>query len=207
MITVEGISYDPITTTERNALVLPRKGTTIYNLTTQRVEVNIGTQAAPVWQSIGGPGGGGIMGGSVNLFLSSIVNTGTAPSGVVLDSNELVYTTDGIGAAPNPGTKQSIFQFVTPEGYGSAADLNLILSTSGPITGYTLSARINGILDSTINAVDINTTATYPAYESQVYSFGDTLNPGDVITVFIDFTGQNGMDTYLKGITFNYNLL
>jgi hypothetical protein len=207
MLTIDGISYDPITTVERDALVLPPKGTTIYNLTTQRVEVNIGTAAAPVWQSSGGSGGGGIMGGSVNLSLSSIVNTGAAPSGVVLDSNQLVYTTDGIGGAPNPGDKQSIFQFIVPEGYGSAADLNLILSTSGPITTYTLSARINGVLDSTINAIDINTTAIYPAYESQLYYFGDTLSAGDVITLFIDFSGQNGMDTYLKGITFNYNLL
>jgi hypothetical protein len=45
----EGAFFPKLTTSERNALVSPAKGLTIYNLTTNDIQCNLGTPSAPQW--------------------------------------------------------------------------------------------------------------------------------------------------------------
>jgi hypothetical protein len=84
--------------------------------------------------------------------------------------------------------------------------LEVVVSTNSTITGFAMTARINGVADSTINAVDLNTAVTYPTFEKQTYIFGDTLVPGDIVTINIVFAGQLNMDAYIRGIDFDYNI-
>lgn len=54
IVSYSGISFVNLRTAERDSLVLPKQGTTIYNLDTQRLEVNVGTAVSPVWVRAGG---------------------------------------------------------------------------------------------------------------------------------------------------------
>lgn len=147
---------------------------------------------------------GGI-GGSINIPLTSYADNGTAPSGIIFNAGltQLEYEITGIGAGQG---KNTYYQFVVPNGYSSGADLQLVLSTSTTITTFEVTAIINGVADSAINAQNIQTVATYPAFEVQNYVFGNTLVPGDIITIVISFFGSNGEDAYVKGLSFDYNI-
>lgn len=71
MLNINRIEFDNLTTTERNALVLPAKGTLIYNVTSNEFEANTGTAAAPIWSGLGG--------GGASHFLGSFANETTPP--------------------------------------------------------------------------------------------------------------------------------
>jgi hypothetical protein len=147
------------------------------------------------------------LGGSVNIPLPTVVELiGTANSGVNLDQNIIVYSIEGVGGPVVPGSKSSYWQFVIPAGYSGGGQLEVVVSTNSTITGFAMTARINGVADSTINAVDLNTAVTYPTFEKQTYIFGDTLVPGDIVTINIVFAGQLNMDAYIRGIDFDYNI-
>ena len=149
------------------------------------------------------------IGGSVNLPLTAVLDDGNATTGIILDQNILTYLVEGIGGAMNPGDKLVYFQFIVPAGYSAGGSLDLVLTTSAAfadITTLTLTANVNGVADDVINGVDINTAVSYPTFEKQTYAFGGSLNPGDIVTLVIDFHGQNGMDFYLRGLDFNYSI-
>jgi hypothetical protein len=147
------------------------------------------------------------LGGSVNIPLPTVTEAiGTANSGISLDQNMLIYSIEGVGGPVVPGSKASYWQFVVPAGYSGGGQMEVIVSTNSTITGFAMTARINGAIDSTINAVDLNTAVTYPTFEKQTYVFGDTLTPGDIITISIIFAGQLNMDAYIRGIDFDYNI-
>jgi hypothetical protein len=150
---------------------------------------------------------GGI-GGSVPMALTSVAEPsgGTASSGIVQDQNILVYQIEGVGGAVNPGSKQALWQFIVPAGYSGNGSIDIVLTTNGPITGFVLSGLVNTVLDPAFNAVDINTTAVHPAFEKQTIPFGVTLNPGDIVTIQLSFSGQNGMDAWVRGLDFNYTI-
>lgn len=148
---------------------------------------------------------GGI-GGSVSLPITSYADNGVAPSGIILNAglNQLEYQIQGVGAGQG---KNTYWQFVVPNGYGSNGTLQLVLSTlGGPVTTFAATAVINGVNDATINAVDINTAVTYPTFEVQNYVFGSALVPGDIVTIVISFFGNLNMDGYVKGLSFDYNI-
>jgi hypothetical protein len=149
---------------------------------------------------------GGI-GGSVSIPITSYATNGNAPSGIILNAGltQLEYEITGIGGGLGAG-KTTYYQFVVPNGYGSGANLQLVLSTSTTITIFQVNAVINGVVDSAINAQNIQTAVTYPVFEVQNYAFGDTLVPGDIITIVIGFQGVNGEDAYVKGLSFDYNI-
>jgi len=87
---IDGVSYDPITTAERNALVSPAKGLTIYNSDTSQLESNHGTPGVPSWgPSV--PSGGGS--GAPTLILPFIE----------VNSNSTTYATLGVFIFPGTG--------------------------------------------------------------------------------------------------------
>lgn len=153
--------------------------------------------------------GAGI-GGSVNLPLTTVLDDGNATTGIILDQDILVYLIEGIGGAMNPGDKLAYFQFIVPAGYSAGGSLDIVLTTSpdfADITTLTLTAKVNGVIDADgINAVDINTAVSYPTFEKQTYAFNTALSPGDIVTLIIEFHGQNNMDFYLRGLDFNYSI-
>lgn len=148
------------------------------------------------------------IGGSVPMALTAVAEPsgGTASSGVVQDQNILVYQIEGVGGAVTPGSKQALWQFVIPSGYSGNGSIDIVLTTNGPITGFVLSGFVNTVVDPAFSAIDINTTALYPAFEKQTIPFGVTLNPGDIVTIQLSFLGQNGMDAWVRGLDFNYTI-
>jgi len=50
--TTQGILLPRMTTAQRNAIVSPATGLTLYNSTTNQYQYNIGTPAAPVWNTL-----------------------------------------------------------------------------------------------------------------------------------------------------------
>lgn len=149
----------------------------------------------------------GGLGGSVNMALTSVLDNGTANSGIILDQNILTYTIEGLGGPVVPGNKVAYFQFIVPAGYSGDGSLDIVLSTLTTITNFVITARINGnVIDSTINGTDLNTAVTYPTFEKQTLVFGTTLVPGDIVTLDIAFSGENGMDVWFRGLDFNYNI-
>ena len=150
---------------------------------------------------------GGI-GGSVPMALTSVAEPagGTASSGVIQDQNILVYQIQGVGGPIVPGVKQALWQFIVPAGYSGNGQIDIVLSTNGPITGFVLSGLVNTVIDPAFSAVDINTTALYPAFEKQTIAFGVTLVPGDIVTIQLSFLGENGMDAWVRGLDFNYTI-
>jgi len=47
-----GISYDALSTAQRNLLVNPNSGLTIYNKDNGQLEINLGSPSVPVWQAV-----------------------------------------------------------------------------------------------------------------------------------------------------------
>lgn len=86
MLSINGIEYDNITTTERNALVLPAKGTLIFNVTTNQLEVNTGTAGTPVWTAASGGGGG-------NTVDETNVKIIATPTYTVLSTDYILWVT------------------------------------------------------------------------------------------------------------------
>ena len=116
------------------------------------------------------------------------------------------YIIQGVGGPVVPGTKPALWQFIVPAGYSGNGAIDIVLSTQGPITGFVLSGFVNTVVDPAFSAVDINTTALYPAFEKQTIPFGVTLVPGDIVTIKLDFLGQNGMNAWVRGLDFNYTI-
>ena len=153
----------------------------------------------------------GNVGGSINFPITAIAeDQGTAGTSVFLDpanagsGNILVYEIAGVGAALNPGTKVIYMQTIVPAGYGAGGNISLVVSKQ-LLPQVLMQASINGVQDSGIGIVNISPTVVSPLYEVQNYTFADTIAPGDIITVVIQFAGANNNDFYLRGIAFNYN--
>lgn len=148
------------------------------------------------------------IGGSVPMALTSVAEPfgATANTGIIQDQNILVYRIQGIGGAIMPGAAQAVWQFVVPAGYSGAGSVDIVLTTNSPISTFVLTGLVNGTPDPAFNLIDINTVAIYPAFEKQTIPFGVSLVPGDIITMRLNFQGQNGMDVWIRGLDFNYNI-
>ena len=153
----------------------------------------------------------GSVGGSINFPITAIAeDNGNAGTSVFLDpakvgsGNVLVYEIGGVGANANPGDKVLYMQTIVPSGYGANGSLSLVVSKQ-LLPQVLMQASINGVQDSGIGIVNISPTVVSPAYEVQNYTFADTILPGDIITVVIQFSGANNNDFLLRGIAFNYN--
>lgn len=144
----------------------------------------------------------GSTGGTINFPLGAVVDVGSANSGLVLDTNMLSYSIDGVGGGVGQ-PKQSYFQFAVPQGYGGGATFNILLERLGTPT-FVASAFINGVVDATINAASLS--PSLPGVSELIsLSFGSTLTPGDAVGITLSFLGTNGNDILIRGIYVNYN--
>ena len=153
----------------------------------------------------------GSVGGSINFPITAIAeDQGNAGTSIFLDpagggsGNILVYEIGGVGATVNPGSKVLYMQTIVPSGYGANGSLSLVVSKQ-LAPQVLMQCSINGVQDSGIGIVNISPTVVSPLYEVQNYAFADTILPGDIVTVVIQFSGANNNDFYLRGIAFNYN--
>lgn len=152
----------------------------------------------------------GSVGGSINFPITAIAedqsNAGTSiylnPNGT--GGSTLVYEIAGVGAALNPGTKVIYMQTIVPAGYGAGGNISLVVSKQ-LLPQVLMQASINGVADSGIFITNITPTVSLPAYEVQNYTFADTIAPGDIITIVMQFQGAFNNDFLLRGIAFNYN--
>ncbi len=144
----------------------------------------------------------GSTGGTINFPLGAVVDVGAANSGLILDTNMLSYSIDGVGGGVGQ-SKQAYFQFAVPQGYGGGATFNILVQKVGNPT-FVASTFINGVVDATINAANIAPTLAGPA-ELITLSFGSTLTPGDAVGITLSFLGTNGNDILVRGIYVNYN--
>lgn len=51
--TSQGLLFPRLSTVNRNAIVLPAKGLTIFNTTANQIQINVGTPGAPIWTTLG----------------------------------------------------------------------------------------------------------------------------------------------------------
>lgn len=147
------------------------------------------------------PGGGGGGTRSVQMSLGTIVSSGSASSGYILDSNEITYFINGA----NPSALKSVFlQFALPADYVSGGTFRFSSKKTGTVTFLRATAYINNVVDGTVNALSILPVST-GAYETTTAAFTTPKTAGDSINLEITFSGANGDNINFRNISFNYN--
>lgn len=139
--------------------------------------------------------------GHVECPLGTAITSGALTSGFAIISNQLEFQTDGLNGA---NTENIYFQFVVPNDYKSGGEMWIHNWRSGVNDAYQMSVYINGTVDTTINALDINPVANV-TWETKTSSFGSTLTPGDIMTVKIFVDADTAEDVSMKGLKFKYN--
>jgi hypothetical protein len=91
----KGLLMPRLTTTERNAIVLPAEGLMIYNTTLDDGQINTGIPTSPVWEGLKPHGGS---------FINSI--TESEDTNTTFDTYSLV---PGMSLTPPPGTYLALF--------------------------------------------------------------------------------------------------
>ena len=146
-------------------------------------------------------------GGHVGLGIEGIVTTGAAVSGFTIASavstNEMVYFIDGANPSGS-NTKRVYKQFSVPQDYKSGGTIYIDTARIGTPVTWTMTAYVDDVIDSTINALSIVPTANL-TFELRSGAFGATLVGGESISLQLDFEGGNAQDVEVRGIFFEYN--
>lgn len=119
MLNIFSISFDNLTTAQRNAIVLPAKGLVIFNSDEDKLQINEGTPAAPVWVDSDG---------TTALFFADYNDATTAGTPITLSANVWTdLTNDGAGPFSNTTyLPSSITQLLdTSTGYLDLSQLEL----------------------------------------------------------------------------------
>jgi hypothetical protein len=132
MFKTDGIHYDSYTTIDRDAIVLPGTGLTIYNSDTTQLEVNKGTPALPSWIPVAPPGVGG--GGISSSFLAFKDN---------VQSGSLTY--ERVAAFPYPGSGvtsiSKIFALLRKNGAATSVSMRIY-----DVTNAQVIAEVTGVV-------------------------------------------------------------
>jgi hypothetical protein len=113
------IAFDNLTTAQRNAIVLPAKGLVIFNSDEDKLQINEGTPAAPVWVDSDG---------TTALFFADYNDAATSTTPISLSANVWTdLTNDGAGPYSNTTyLPSSITQLLdTSTGYLDLSQLEL----------------------------------------------------------------------------------
>lgn len=132
------------------------------------------------------------------------LTTGAATAGFLASTNNMVeYEILGGGAGVS---KIVYYSSIIPAGYtnGGTFSINTWTTDNVGLTTWTVTAYINGVVDSNINAVSIKPTAN-SVYQLKSNAFGSALAIGDVLMIKLDFTGGNGDDVRINKIYIEYN--
>lgn len=162
----------------------------------QRLRVNAGA-TAPEWFTD--------LGSAVVPICGAVVTvsaTGAATNGFFAIGNQI---TSGTTTGGGGGTGSYQTSIKVPNDYRSGGTLKISVRKNANVTAHTVTAYINNTVDATINAADIEATATN-TWEVKTVTFGSTLAAGDDIAINLNSTlSTNGNTTYVKTIQFNYN--
>jgi len=136
---------------------------------------------------------------SINFGPNGLV--ASAGGSWVFIGDELSWQTD------DGNVMQTYFTFVVPADYASGANLQFWSRRSTSAITATVTAWIDNVIDSTINAASIDPVSG-TTWELFTLTFGDTVAAGDVINIQIDTdTTGGGVKTHqLKSATFNYSI-
>lgn len=150
------LELDNITTLERNALTLPKKGLLIFNVDTNQHEYNSGTPASPVWSSISGS--------------APVVSVNGKTGVVVLNADDI---DDSV----------TLHKFVTAGDLVKLSNLSGVNSGDQTITLTTdVTGSGTGSFAATIsnNAVTNSKAADMPANSVKVNNTNSVADPNDV---------------------------
>jgi hypothetical protein len=105
--TTKGFLAPRHTTTTRNAIVTPAKGLTIFNTTTNQLEINTGTTTVPVWSAVGSAttASNGLTATSGNVTLGGTLTAATTVTGA---ANTLAFTSTATNGFSVDGTTFSV---------------------------------------------------------------------------------------------------
>jgi len=138
----------------------------------------------------------------VVMHTSSFISAGgTATNSLIFVGNEI--TIRALGGGDNQ-TSFIVDDLVVPKGYVSGGQLKIWVRRNGAVDSHVMTAWINDVVDSTINAVTILATADL-TWELKTLTFGSTIAPYDVINIEVFSQIDNNVATYLKASTFTYN--
>jgi len=119
MLNIFSIAFDNLTTAQRNAIINPAKGLVIFNSDEDKLQINEGTPAAPVWVDSSG---------TTALFFADYNDAATAITPITLSANVWTdLTNDGAGPYSNTTyLPSSITQLLdTSTGYLDLSQLEL----------------------------------------------------------------------------------
>lgn len=139
----QGFLFPRLTTINRNVITLPAKGLTIFNTTTNQLEINVGTPAIPVWIDLGKDSSGILdepwFNTSTNTAATSntqnIYQLGNVGIGTTTPSKKLSVVNGSImPAAGNSEDAGIVFPFDPGGGLGDRAFIRYYVDGTGENT-------------------------------------------------------------------------
>lgn len=141
-------------------------------------------------------------GGSISMPTSSFVSAGgTATNALVFIGNEITIRAQGAGGNQ---TSFIVDDFIVPKNYVSGGQLKIWVRRNGAADSQVMTAWINDVIDTTINAVTILATADL-TWELKTLTFGSAIAPFDVINIESFSQVDNNEATYLKAGSFIFD--
>jgi hypothetical protein len=139
---------------------------------------------------------------TVSLPTTDIASSGAPAVLFVLLGDELVYRVSGTG------TKLLYWQFTVPHDYKSGGQIFIDSQKSAAITSLTVTGRIDGVIDATMNEADVNTTANNE-WQAKSANFGTNLTAykGRAIQLRVSVVIPSTASplVYFKNLNFKYN--
>jgi hypothetical protein len=143
-----------------------------------------------------------IVPGTMLIPLSGALVTGPASSGYIILDNEVLYQVLGVGTSL---TKTVYYACVVPQDYCYRPKLSIDTYKSDVLTAFSISAYINGVIDTVIADASIMPSVN-DVWEQKTYSFGSKLKQGDLISIQLNFNCPSGLFGRIKKIHINYNV-
>ena len=204
---VSGLLIPRMTSAQQNTIPATAGGTTaapaiglmLYNLSTNTINTNIGTVAAPIWSSLWGTGGDNLI-NSGNQFIGSTNTVGLRFRTNNLERMVIDSTTGYVGIGlPNISATNGSIPNSTLQANGSFAKAILLndaalLGTGNSVTNITLNETQSTLLGNTKSTGGKDASFTLPTtlgISGRIYSF---KNVGTGIVYIILFNSSQTID-------------
>jgi len=193
--TIKGFLAPRMTTTERNAIILPATGLLLYNTSTNSFNVNVGTAASPSWStlSFGGAtyatGNNGTdfnISNSESAYTFHIPDAAAGARGLVTTGTQTIAGAKTLtGATTVSGTlTASNTVTLTSTASGAATDSILTVNTTGVVRKRTVTDVVNSANSPVSVIVAASRTTSYSpgssfatlAYNSAAVNTGNAYN-------------------------------
>lgn len=214
--TDKGILFPRMTTVQRDAVINPAKGLTIYNLDEDCLQINSGSPSSPDWSCVGGSSSASVVNdcdanGFEGTYINSVALTGSNKFSVTISNNSFNSSTIGFttGDLVLSGVSGISVNSVSPasativSGGSQLVEYTLTgtPSSTGTLSGVWTKLGLN--CTKTVNVVNGDATFTLPQ-TAIVVSINDGTSLVDIqgivdngsnqLTVTLPYTG--GVGTY-----------